>query len=195
MSDAHHGINSSTQKYQSTQSNVALTSCCQDSGSPPFLKQALLSRDGMYSGREFQMRAADGTKDLLWLTRLERGIWTAKSCDLTERLRRGSNWRCSGSSWQSSFRGLSIIHTVEQCEGSNFSSGSQWLNLVRDEVILRKVNDPDITPLDSIQLWEWGRSSTKPCRAGIFHLWSDDGLVDHCSLSGKQIWGNSTKKS
>ena len=41
------------------------------------------------------------------------------------------------------FRGLSIIHTVEQCEGSNFSSGSQWLNLVRDEVILRKVNDPD----------------------------------------------------
>ena len=47
------------------------------------------------------MRAADGTKDLLWLTRLERGIWTAKSCDLTERLRRGSNWRCSGSSWQS----------------------------------------------------------------------------------------------
>ena len=35
------------------------------------------------------MRAADGTKDLLWLTRLERGIWTAKSCDLTERLRRG----------------------------------------------------------------------------------------------------------
>ena len=37
------------------------------------------------------MRAADGTKDLLWLTRLERGIWTAKSCDLTERLRRGSN--------------------------------------------------------------------------------------------------------
>ena len=41
----------------------------------------------MYSGREFQMRAADGTKYLLWLTRLERGIWTAKSCDLTERLR------------------------------------------------------------------------------------------------------------
>ena len=38
----------------------------------------------MYSGREFQMRAADGTKDLLWLTRLERGIWTAKSCDLTD---------------------------------------------------------------------------------------------------------------
>ena len=93
------------------------------------------------------------------------------------------------------FRGLSIIHTVEQCEGSNFSSGSQWLNLVRDEVILRKVNDPDSTPLDSIQLWQWGRSSTKPCRAGIFHLWSDDGLVDHCSLSGKQIWGNSTKKT
>ena len=30
------------------------------------------------------MRAADGTKDLLWMTRLERGIWTAKSCDLTE---------------------------------------------------------------------------------------------------------------
>ena len=30
------------------------------------------------------MRASDGTKDLLWLTRLERGIWTAKSCDLTE---------------------------------------------------------------------------------------------------------------
>ena len=29
------------------------------------------------------MRAADGTKDLLWLTRFERGIWTAKSCDLT----------------------------------------------------------------------------------------------------------------
>ena len=75
------------------------------------------------------------------------------------------------------FRGLSIIHTVEQCEGSNFSSGSQWLNLVRDEVILRKVNDPDSTPLDSIQLWQWGRSSTKPCRAGIFHLWSDDGLT------------------
>ena len=48
------------------------------------------------------------------------------------------------------FRGLSIIHTMEQCEGSNFSSGSQWLNLVRDEVILRKVNDPDSTPLDSI---------------------------------------------
>ena len=22
----------------------------------------------------------------------------------------------------------------------------------------------------------------------------DDGLVDHCSLSGKQVWGNSTKK-
>ena len=85
------------------------------------------------------------------------------------------------------FRGLSIIHTVEQCEGSNFSSGSQRLNLVRDEVILRKVNDPDSMPLDSIQLWQWGRSSTKPCRAGIFHLWSDDGLVDHCSLSGKQI--------
>ena len=81
MSDAHHGINSSTQKYQSTPSSVVLT----------FLKQALFSRDGMYSGREFQMRAADGTKDLLWLTRLERGIWTAKSCDLTERLRRGSN--------------------------------------------------------------------------------------------------------
>ena len=57
----------------------------------PPLKQALFSKDGMYSGREFQMRAADGTKDLLWLTRLERGIWTAKSCDLTERLRRGSN--------------------------------------------------------------------------------------------------------
>ena len=36
MSDAHHGINSSTQKYQGTQSNVALTSCRQDSGSPPF---------------------------------------------------------------------------------------------------------------------------------------------------------------
>ena len=37
MSDAHHGINSTgTQKYQSTQSNVALTSCHQDSGSPPF---------------------------------------------------------------------------------------------------------------------------------------------------------------
>ena len=53
------------------------------------------------------------------------------------------------------FRGLSIIHTVEQCEGSNFSSGSQWLNLVRDEVILRKVNDPDSTPLDSIQLWQF----------------------------------------
>ena len=33
----------------------------------------------MYSGREFQMRAADGTKYLLWLTRLERCIWTAKS--------------------------------------------------------------------------------------------------------------------
>ena len=74
------------------------------------------------------------------------------------------------------FRGLPIIHTVEQCEGSNFSSGSQWLNLVRDEVILRKVNDPDSTPLDSIQLWQWGRSCTKPCTAGIFHLWSDDGL-------------------
>ena len=76
---------------QSTQSSVVLTSCRQDSGSPSFLKQALFSRDGVYSGREFQMRAADGTKDLLWLTRLERGIWTAKSCDLTERLRRGSN--------------------------------------------------------------------------------------------------------
>ena len=25
------------------------------------------------------------------------------------------------------FQGLSIIHTVEQCEGSNFSSGSEWL--------------------------------------------------------------------
>ena len=87
------------------------------------------------------MRAADGTKGLLWLTWLERDIWTAKSCDLTERLRRGSIWRCSGSSWQSGSRGLSIIHTVEQCEGPNFSSGSQWLNLVRDEVILRKVND------------------------------------------------------
>ena len=36
ISDAHHGINSSTQKYQGTQSNVALTSCRQDSGSPPF---------------------------------------------------------------------------------------------------------------------------------------------------------------
>ena len=36
MSDAHHGINSSTQKYQSTQSSVVLTSCRQDSGSPPF---------------------------------------------------------------------------------------------------------------------------------------------------------------
>ena len=36
MSDAHQGINSSTQKYLSTQSNVALTSCRQDSGSPPF---------------------------------------------------------------------------------------------------------------------------------------------------------------
>ena len=72
------------------------------------------------------------------------------------------------------FRGLSIIHTVEQCEGSNFSSGSQWLNLVKDEVILRKVNDPDSTPLDSIQLWQWGRCCTKPCRAGIFHLWSDN---------------------
>ena len=29
MSDAHHGINSSTQKYQSTQSSVVLTSCRQ----------------------------------------------------------------------------------------------------------------------------------------------------------------------
>ena len=36
MSDAHHGINSSTQKYQSTQSSVVLTSCRQDSGSPSF---------------------------------------------------------------------------------------------------------------------------------------------------------------
>ena len=90
MSDAHHGINSSTQKYQNTQSSVVLTSCHQDSFTS-FLKQALFSKDGMFSGREFQMRAADGTKDLLWLTRLERGIWTAKSCDLTERLRRGSN--------------------------------------------------------------------------------------------------------
>ena len=36
MSDAHQGINSSTQKYQSTQSSVVLTSCRQDSGSPPF---------------------------------------------------------------------------------------------------------------------------------------------------------------
>ena len=36
MSDAHHGINSSTQKYQSTQSSVVLTSCRPDSGSPPF---------------------------------------------------------------------------------------------------------------------------------------------------------------
>ena len=36
MSDAHHGINSSTQKYQSTPSSVVLTSCRQDSGSPPF---------------------------------------------------------------------------------------------------------------------------------------------------------------
>ena len=36
MSDAHHGINSSTQKYQSTQSSVVLTSCRQDSDSPPF---------------------------------------------------------------------------------------------------------------------------------------------------------------
>ena len=36
MSDAHHGINSSTQKYQSTQSSAVLTSCRQDSGSPPF---------------------------------------------------------------------------------------------------------------------------------------------------------------
>ena len=36
MSNAHHGINSSTQKYQSTQSSVVLTSCDQDSGSPPF---------------------------------------------------------------------------------------------------------------------------------------------------------------
>ena len=31
MSDAHHGINSSTQKYQSTQSSVVLTTCRQDS--------------------------------------------------------------------------------------------------------------------------------------------------------------------
>ena len=36
MSDAHHGINSSTQKYQSTQSSVVLTTCRQDGGSPPF---------------------------------------------------------------------------------------------------------------------------------------------------------------
>ena len=36
MSNAHHGINSSTQKYQSTQSIVVLTSCHQDSGSPSF---------------------------------------------------------------------------------------------------------------------------------------------------------------
>ena len=36
MLDAHHGINSSTKKYQSTQSSVVLTSCRQDSGSPPF---------------------------------------------------------------------------------------------------------------------------------------------------------------
>ena len=36
MSYAHYGINSSTQKYQSTQSSVVLTSCRQDSGSPPF---------------------------------------------------------------------------------------------------------------------------------------------------------------
>ena len=36
MSDTHHNINSSTQKYQSTQSSVVLTSYRQDSGSPPF---------------------------------------------------------------------------------------------------------------------------------------------------------------
>ena len=62
MSDAHHGINSSTQKYQSTQSSVVLTTCRQDRRFTSFLKQALFSKDGMYSGREFQMRAADGTK-------------------------------------------------------------------------------------------------------------------------------------
>ena len=36
VGNAHHGINSSTQKYQNTQSSVVLTSCRQDSGSPPF---------------------------------------------------------------------------------------------------------------------------------------------------------------
>ena len=46
-------INSSTQKYQSTQSSVVLTSCRQDSGYTSFLKQARFSKDGMYSGREF----------------------------------------------------------------------------------------------------------------------------------------------
>ena len=59
------------------------------------------------------------------------------------------------------FRGLSIIHTVEQCEGSNFSSGSQWLNLVRDEVILRKVNIKlfpfDLSPKASISNFSFQR--------------------------------------
>ena len=112
MSDAHHGINSSTQKYQSTQSSVVLTSCRQDIGSPPFLKQALFSKDGMYSDREFQMRATDGTKDLLWLTRLERGIWTAKSCDLTERSKTGIQLKMFWKQLTKQFRGLSIILTA-----------------------------------------------------------------------------------
>ena len=67
----------------------------------------------MYSGREFQMRAADGTKDLLWLTRLERGIWTAKSCDLTERPKTGIQLKMFRKQLTKQFRGLSIIHTVE----------------------------------------------------------------------------------
>ena len=98
------------------------------------------------------MRAADGTKDLLWLTRLERGIWTAKSCDLNRASEMGIQLKMFRKQLTKQFRGLSIIHTVEQCEGSNFSSGSQWLNLVRDGVMLRKVSDPDSTSLDSIQL-------------------------------------------
>ena len=36
VGDVHHGINSSTQKYQSTQSSAVLTTCRQDGGSPPF---------------------------------------------------------------------------------------------------------------------------------------------------------------
>ena len=45
MSDAHHGINSSTQKYQSTPSSVVLTSYRQDSGSPPFFSRTI-SKNG-----------------------------------------------------------------------------------------------------------------------------------------------------
>ena len=48
---------------------------------------------------------------------------------------------------------LLTVFLAHACkEGSDISADSQRLNLMRDEVILRKVNDADGMSLDSIQL-------------------------------------------